>query len=65
VTTPRIPLVWVDAFCDGPFSGNPAAVCVLERPAPADAMQSLAFEIGLSETAFVWPGDGGFGLAAL
>ncbi len=62
VTFPRVPLFWVDAFCEGPFTGNPAAVCVLERPAPEDAMQSLAFEIGLSETAFVWPEAGGFGL---
>lgn len=58
----RIPLVWVDAFSDGPFTGNPAAVCLLEHPAPEDAMQSLAFELGLSETAFVWPDTGGFGL---
>jgi predicted PhzF superfamily epimerase YddE/YHI9 len=51
----EVPLVWVDAFCDGPFSGNPAAVCVLERPAPESAMQALARELGLSETAYVWP----------
>lgn len=50
-----IPLVWVDAFCEEPFSGNPAAVCLLERPAPEGAMQALARELGLSETAFVWP----------
>jgi predicted PhzF superfamily epimerase YddE/YHI9 len=57
-----VPIVWVDAFSDGPFTGNPAAVCLLEHPAPEDAMQALAFEIGLSETAFVWPQPGGFGL---
>ncbi|HTX63329.1 MAG TPA: PhzF family phenazine biosynthesis protein [Acidimicrobiales bacterium] len=57
-----IRITQVDAFTNRRFAGNPAAVCVLERPAPADAMQALAFEIGLSETAFVWPGDGGFGL---
>lgn len=56
---PAVPVVWVDAFCDRPFGGNPAAVCLLERPAPEEAMQSLAFEFGLSETAFAWPvGDG-------
>jgi predicted PhzF superfamily epimerase YddE/YHI9 len=59
---PSVPIFWVDAFCDGPFSGNPAAVCLLQQPAAKGAMQSLAFEIGLSETAFVWPEDGGFGL---
>jgi predicted PhzF superfamily epimerase YddE/YHI9 len=57
-----VPIVWVDAFADGPFTGNPAAVCLLEHPAPEEAMQSLAFEIGLSETAFVWPREDGFGL---
>jgi PhzF family phenazine biosynthesis protein len=57
-----VPIVWVDAFADGPFTGNPAAVCLLEHRAPEEAMQSLAFEIGLSETAFVWPEDESFGL---
>jgi predicted PhzF superfamily epimerase YddE/YHI9 len=51
----RVPLFWVDAFSDGPFGGNPAAVCLLEGPAPEPAMQALAFELGLSETAYVWP----------
>ncbi len=60
VSDATVPLFWVDAFGEGPFTGNPAAVCLLERPAPAEAMQSLAFELGLSETAFVWPGDEGF-----
>jgi predicted PhzF superfamily epimerase YddE/YHI9 len=59
---PRVPLVWVDAFADGPFTGNPAAVCLLDRPAGEAAMQSLAFELGLSETAFVWPEGTDFGL---
>lgn len=62
LTDASVPIVWVDAFCDGPFTGNPAAVCLLERAPGEVAMQSLAFEIGLSETAFVWPEEGGFGL---
>ncbi len=42
----------VDAFTDKVFSGNPAAVCVMERW-PEDAlMQSIATENNLSETAF-------------
>ncbi|HMF82512.1 MAG TPA: PhzF family phenazine biosynthesis protein [Acidimicrobiia bacterium] len=60
------PLFQVDAFATGPFSGNPAAVCVLERPADPAWMQSVAAEMNLSETAFVHPlhGDdaGRFGL---
>jgi len=43
----------VDSFTDQPFRGNPAAVCVLDRPAPATWMQSVAAEMNLSETAFV------------
>lgn len=47
----------VDAFIDGPFSGNPAAVVVLDGY-PADSwMQAVAGELNLSETAFVVPVD--------
>ncbi len=52
----------VDAFARGPFTGNPAAVCLLERPSDAHFMQQVAFEMNLSETAFVHPRDDGFGL---
>ncbi|MDT0631692.1 PhzF family phenazine biosynthesis protein [Rubrivirga sp. S365] len=54
----------IDAFADRPFSGNPAAVCVLDRPARDGWMQALAAEMNLSETAFVTPGGAGepFGL---
>ena len=52
-------LTVVDAFADRPFEGNPAAVCVLEAPAPEGWMRGLAAEMNLSETAFVTPGDGG------
>jgi len=43
----------VDAFTDELFKGNPAGVCVLERPIPKELMQSIAAENNLSETAFV------------
>ena len=56
------PVLWVDAFSDAPFAGNPAAVVILEGPSPETAMQSLAFELGLSETAYVWPCQDGFSL---
>ena len=52
----------VDAFAEGPFSGNPAAVCPLLSPAPESAMQALAGEMNLSETAFTWPEPGGWHL---
>ena len=42
----------VDAFTSKVFSGNPAAVCVLERWLPDSVMQSIAIENNLSETAF-------------
>jgi PhzF family phenazine biosynthesis protein len=43
----------VDAFSDRPFSGNPAAVCLLDAPRSDEWMQQLAFELGYSETAYV------------
>lgn len=41
-----------DAFTDHVFSGNPAAVCVLEDWLSDALMQSIAAENNLSETAF-------------
>jgi predicted PhzF superfamily epimerase YddE/YHI9 len=47
-----LPFYWVDAFTRQPFAGNPAGVVPLERW-PEDALlQRIAFENGLSETAF-------------
>ena len=43
----------VDAFADKLFSGNPAAVVILESTLKDDVMQSIATENNLSETAFV------------
>lgn len=56
-------LTVVDAFTDRPFSGNPAAVAVVEA-FPADSrMQSVATEMALSETAFcVARADGDYDL---
>ncbi len=51
----KIRLFQVDAFTDRAFSGNPAAVCPLDRW-PHDAlMQAIAAENNLSETAFFVP----------
>jgi PhzF family phenazine biosynthesis protein len=51
-----IPIAIVDAFTDRPFAGNPAAVCPLDDPAPAEWMQRVAIEMNLSETVFLTPG---------
>lgn len=48
----------VDAFTDRPFGGNPAGVCLLDRPVTDKWMQSVAAELKHSETAFVEPVDG-------
>jgi PhzF family phenazine biosynthesis protein len=55
-------VVHVDAFTDRPFTGNPAAVCVLAGPADAAWMQALAAELNLPATAYVWPQGAEFGL---
>ncbi|MEI6872843.1 MAG: PhzF family phenazine biosynthesis protein [Verrucomicrobiota bacterium] len=52
----------IDAFTDTPFAGNPAAVCILERPADEGWMRRVAREMNLSETAFLHPVPGGFSL---
>ncbi|MEO0559755.1 MAG: PhzF family phenazine biosynthesis protein [Bacteroidota bacterium] len=57
-----IPLTIVDAFAERPFTGNPAAVCLLESPAPEAWMQAVAGEMNLSETAFVVPAGDAFDL---
>lgn len=43
----------VDSFTDIPFRGNPAGVCILEKPICDEQMQNIAREMCLSETAFV------------
>jgi PhzF family phenazine biosynthesis protein len=48
-------IVQVDAFTAQPFGGNPAAVCVLDRPASEAWMRLVAGEMNLSETAFLHP----------
>jgi PhzF family phenazine biosynthesis protein len=49
----KLPIYTVDAFTDKPFSGNPAAVCILDNPLDESIMQKIAFEMNLSETAFL------------
>jgi PhzF family phenazine biosynthesis protein len=45
----------VDAFTDKLFSGNPAAVCILDTWMDNKLMQSIGSENNLSETAFAVP----------
>lgn len=52
----------VDAFTNKPFSGNPAAVCVLETPQNDAWMQNVAREMNLSETAFLLKQEDGYSL---
>ena len=48
-----LPIHVVDAFTETPFSGNPAAVCLLDKNRDTQWMQSVAAEMNLSETAFL------------
>lgn len=48
----KIKIYQVDAFTDKLFSGNPAAVCPLEKWLDEDILQKIAAENNLSETAF-------------
>jgi PhzF family phenazine biosynthesis protein len=57
-----IPLYQVDAFSAAPFSGNPAAVCLLDAWLDDTCLQAIATENNLSETAFLVPDGDGFEL---
>lgn len=52
----------VDAFAEKLFTGNPAAVCLIEKDFPAPLMQNIARENNLSETAFVLKLNHGYSL---
>jgi PhzF family phenazine biosynthesis protein len=56
-------LFQIDAFADAPFTGNPAAVCLLDGAGVDEKwMQDVAAEMNLSETAFVRREDGDWSL---
>lgn len=48
----KIPFFQVDTFTSNIFTGNPAAICILEDWLNEDQMLSIASENNLSETAF-------------
>ena len=58
----KIPIYQVDAFTSEIFSGNPAAVCLLDSWIPDSTLQAVAAENNLSETAFLVRSGGGFEL---
>ncbi len=58
----KIPIYQVDAFTSELFSGNPAAVCLLDAWIDDVQLQSIAAENNLSETAFLVRNDNGFDL---
>ncbi|MHB8771757.1 MAG: PhzF family phenazine biosynthesis protein [Syntrophales bacterium] len=58
----KIPLYQVDAFTAKIFSGNPAAVCMLDSWIDDQRLQSIAMENNLSETAFLVRNGEGFDL---
>lgn len=51
----QLPLYQIDAFTSRLFGGNPAAVVTLDHWLEDDALQAIAAENNLAETAFVVP----------
>jgi PhzF family phenazine biosynthesis protein len=58
----RQAIIQVDAFTDKLFSGNPAAVCILDAVRDDTWMQKVAREMNLSETAFLFKRPEGYDL---
>jgi PhzF family phenazine biosynthesis protein len=60
--TPPAAAAQVEAFADGPGSGNPAGVCLLEGAQLSgmtdEVRQKVAEKVNLSETAFLEPVSG-------
>ncbi len=58
-----VPISQVDAFTNTPYTGNPAAVCILPEARDDVWMQAVAAEMNLPETAFLVPQEDSAGLA--
>ncbi|WP_420607126.1 PhzF family phenazine biosynthesis protein [Novosphingopyxis sp.] len=54
---PTVPYYHVDAFADRPFTGNQAAVMLLESWPEDAVLQGIAAENMFAETAFLLPGE--------
>lgn len=52
----------IDTFADQRFSGNPAGVCILNRPVEDALLQKFAMEVNQAETAFLLPLESGWSL---
>lgn len=52
---PSLTTYHIDAFANGPFTGNPAAICVLEEWLDDASMQAIAEQHNLAETSFLVP----------
>lgn len=57
---PEIPFYQVDAFTERAFHGSPAAIFLPPEPLDPRAMQLMAREMNLAETAFVFPAGKGW-----
>ncbi len=62
MSRPTVPVAQVDAFADRPFTGNPAAVCLLPAARSDAWMQAVAGEMNLAETAFLIRRSDGYDL---
>jgi PhzF family phenazine biosynthesis protein len=51
----QLTIYQVDSFTSEPFKGNPAGVCLIEKPLDKKLMQNLAMEMNIAETAFIYP----------
>jgi PhzF family phenazine biosynthesis protein len=58
----KLPIYQVDAFTSEVFSGNPAAVCFLDKWIDDATLQGIAAENNLSETAYLVKNDQGYDL---
>jgi predicted PhzF superfamily epimerase YddE/YHI9 len=58
----RVPIYQLDAFTTRRFSGNPAAVMVLDHFPDNGVLQAIAAENNLAETAFLVPETGNYRL---
>src|SRR5215469_5478650 len=58
----HIPLFHVNAFTSAPFSGNPAAVCLLDSWLDDGLLLKVAAESALPATAFLVASGGGYAI---